>query len=374
MPDSGDAQEFVRQVFERVSQRQSRKPVSTNRTRRQAEELKALNSKHFGFLFDDEASSDPVKHENVDTECKQEMKLREWHLRKRDHNKQWESDEEKLRKRRKAATSSHEADADLEGELDEAQRERERLDDLKHRDAFAERMRDRDRERTTKLVENWSSKNSSVAAEAAQRRQLASDQEAREAASPSLRLYSRQEYLTKRETQQIDLLRKEIADEEALFRNLKVSQQEQRELERKKELLRLVEERLTATDKWDGHQMPEDYLTEEGKMDKKKKERALHRRYEDERVEEGEFVTDVDQWEAKQTLHSTFKSGALDKKEVARDYDYVFDESQATKFVLGSLLLPENGLSPADKLLQARIDAAKKRGKILASSSSNYLF
>ncbi|KAG1804008.1 hypothetical protein EV424DRAFT_325527 [Suillus variegatus] len=58
---------------------------------------------------------------------------------------------------------------------------------------------------------------------------------------------SRQEYLTKREVQQIELLRKEIADEEAYFHGMKVTKQEQEDLERKKEILRLVEERLKIT-------------------------------------------------------------------------------------------------------------------------------
>ncbi|EKM79351.1 hypothetical protein AGABI1DRAFT_113924, partial [Agaricus bisporus var. burnettii JB137-S8] len=157
----------------------------------------------------------------------------------------------------------------MEFEDEDEKKEKERLNDLKDRDAFAERMRERDKERTKKIVEDRSSKAGGAAAEAAQRRQLADDAEARTASMPSLRLHSRQEYLTKREIQQIELLKKEIADDEALFTGMKVSKKERRELERKKELLRLVEERLKINDKWDGYQLPEDYITEQGKIDKK---------------------------------------------------------------------------------------------------------
>jgi pre-mRNA-splicing factor ATP-dependent RNA helicase DHX16 len=247
-------------------------------------------------------------------------------------------------------------------EDEETRRERERLEDLKDRDAFAERMRDRDREKTKKMVEDRSSKGGGAAAEAAHRRQLADDSEARSEALPSLRQHSRQEYLTKRESQQIELLRQEIADEENLFSGMKVSKKEKRALERKKELLRLVEERLRINDKYEGYQLPEDYLTEQGKIDKKKKENALYQRYEEAKPKDDQFVTDVDQWEASQTKNSTFKTGALDKPELVDDYDYVFDESQTIQFIMDAQPSDVTPMSAADKLLQAQIEAAEKRG------------
>ncbi|KAJ7288503.1 hypothetical protein C8J57DRAFT_518295 [Mycena rebaudengoi] len=251
---------------------------------------------------------------------------------------------------------------DLEDE--DVRRERERLEDLKDRDAFAERVRDRDRERTKKVVEDRSSKDKGAAAEAAQRRLLADDAEARGIAMPSLRQHSRQEYLTKREIQQIELLRKEIADDEALFSGMKISKRERRDLEHKKELLKLVEERLKINDKWDGYQLPEDYITEQGKIDKKKKENALYRRYEEAKPKDDQFVTDVDQWEASQTHHSTFKSGAMDKEEVHDDYEYVFDESQTIKFVMDTAMVGPK-LTPAEKLLQDQLVAAEKRARTI---------
>ncbi|KAI0320167.1 P-loop containing nucleoside triphosphate hydrolase protein [Amylostereum chailletii] len=142
-------------------------------------------------------------------------------------------------------------------------------------------MKKRDQDRTKKIVEDRSSKSSGAAAEAAERRKLADDTTARTLAMPSLREHSRQEYLTKRELQQVELLRKEIADDEALFRGMRISKREQRELDRKKEVLKLVEERLKIDDKWDGYMLPEDYITEQGKIDKKRKENVLYQRYED---------------------------------------------------------------------------------------------
>lgn len=60
----------------------------------------------------------------------------------------------------------------------------------------------------------------------------------------------------------------------------------------------------------------------------------------------------------------------MDKQEVADDYEYVFDESQTIKFVMETSLEGIGTMSAADKLLQAQIDEAEKRGT--PSSYSRY--
>ena len=87
--------------------------------------------------------------------------------------------------------------------------------DLKEREEFADRVRQKDKHETKKMVEDRSSKTFG-AQEAAERRRLADDTAGRVAAMLSLRERSRQTYLSKRELQQIALLRREIADDEAL--------------------------------------------------------------------------------------------------------------------------------------------------------------
>jgi pre-mRNA-splicing factor ATP-dependent RNA helicase DHX16 len=134
----------------------------------------------------------------------------------------------------------------------------------------------------------------------------------------------------------------------------------------------LVEARLKINDKYEGYQLPEDYITEQGKIDKKKKENALYKRYEDAKPKDDQFVTDVDQWEASQTHHSTFKMGAMDKKEIVDEYDYVFDETQTIQFVMESSL-PGVKMTPAEKLLQAQIDEAEKRGSLIRFDVSQVL-
>ncbi|TFK49633.1 pre-mRNA splicing factor [Heliocybe sulcata] len=246
-------------------------------------------------------------------------------------------------------------------EDEQTRTEREKLEDQKERDAFAQRVRERDRQKTRRVIEHRSSKLGD-AAEAARRRQLADDADSSEGAMHSLREHSRQEYLSKRELQRLELLRQEIADDEALFRGMKVSTRERNELDRKKELLRIVEERLNIDNKYEGYRLPEDYITEQGKIDKKKKENVLYKRYEEAKSKYDQFVTDVDQWEAKQTTHSAFKVGAMDKPELVEEYDYVFDESQTIKFVM-DVTLHGTPMSERDRLLQAQIEEAEKRAK-----------
>lgn len=367
LPDTHDAHLFVNELFSRVPRKQGHSSTSDHARKQAEKDTKALLSKKFGFLLDEEGDRDVMplgadKRKGKERERDRPVQQ----IRKRESDtKAWEDEEAEPRKRWKGdkdAGSTPPREEDMEVHIpedEETRRERERLEDLRDRDAFAERVRDRDREKTKKLVEDRSSKG--AAAEAAQRRQLASDADARDAALPSLRLHSRQEYLTKREIQQIELLRREITDDEALFAGMKISKKEKRALERKRELLKLVEERLNISDKWEGYQLPEDYLTEQGKIDKKKKENALYKRYEDAKPKDEQFVNDVDQWEAYQTQHSTFKTGAMDKKEIIDDYEYVFDDTQTIQFVLESSL-PGNSMSAADRLLQAQIDEAEKRG------------
>ncbi|KAF5382708.1 hypothetical protein D9615_002811 [Tricholomella constricta] len=378
LPDTPAAHQFISELFQKTPRKH--KHSSSGSSRRQTEkDAKALHSQKFGFLLDDDASDDVVllKKEKR-KEDKGKGKEKDRHLRKREYDeKEWESDEEEQsRKRRRAAVGpgeeSRQDDQDMESyESEETRRERERLEDLKDRDAFAERMKTRDLERTKKIVEDRSSKNSGAAADAAQRRQLADDAEARGVALPSLRQHSRQEYLTKREIQQIELLRKEIADDEALFSGMKISKREKRDLERKKELLKLVEERLKINEKWEGYMLPEDYITEQGKIDKKKKENALYQRYEEAKPKDDQFVTDIDQWEASQTQHSTFRTGAMDKEEIHDDYEYVFDESQTIQFVMDARPSDINPMSAAEKLLQSQIEAAEKRAQTIEETRKN---
>ncbi|TCD65099.1 hypothetical protein EIP91_003073 [Steccherinum ochraceum] len=374
LPDTPRAHQFIQEVYARAPRKGKHKKGDS--ARKAEQDAKALRAQKFNFLLEDDDVGTPsgvTELKSSKAKGKEKEKHRDRHTRKRESDaREWESDEEEQARKRMRPDDDDDRrymddrDEDMEPLEDEDERrEKERLRDLEERDAFAERVKERDKERTKKVVEDRSSKASGEAAEAARRRQLADDADARGRAMPNLREHSRQEYLSKREIQRIELLRKEIADDEALFHGMKISKRERRELDRKKELLRIVEERLRIDDKWEGYQLPEDYITEQGKIDKKKKENVLYKRYEDAKPKDDQFTTDVDQWEAAQTKHSTFKTGALDKPDLVMEYDYVFDESQTIKFVMDRTLAGEGMMSAKDKLLQQQIDDAEKRAQTI---------
>lgn len=255
-------------------------------------------------------------------------------------------------------------------ETEEERVERERLQDMKERDELAERLKDKDKERTKKMVEDRSSNKNS---EARKRRNLADDKSARMDALPDLRDRSRQQYLKMRETQQLELLRQQIEDEEFLFRDQKVTQRERDQLEYNKKVYELAKARLKIDTKEDGYAMPEgksfsflcvsflltrcfivplDYITEKGKIDRKKKESALYKRYE----ADNDFTSEQDQWEALQ-IH---KSAAKAQQQEEDEYDFVFDEDQKIDFVMAAKL---NEPDAEDAELLERIDAAERKAK-----------
>ena len=85
-------------------------------------------------------------------------------------------------------------------------------------------------------------------------RMLANDPEARKQALPELRKKARQDCLRKRETKQLVLLRKQIAeeaDEERSSANL--TKKEKAEFAKHREILRLAEEQQQIDDHEDGY-------------------------------------------------------------------------------------------------------------------------
>jgi pre-mRNA-splicing factor ATP-dependent RNA helicase DHX16 len=374
-------------VFSRAPRKHKHKSDASAARKQAEQDAKALRTQHYGLLLEEEQPIVAVSREKGKSQDKVKDRSgrdkRDRHTRKRETDGgDWESDEEgQVSKRQRRDETPQDDNDDFVEESPEEEERRKaeaRLRDLEERDAFAERVRQKDKDRSKKIVEDHTSKRSAgAAAEAAQRRQLADDTAARVAAMPSLREHSRQEYLTKREIQQIELLRKEIEDDEILFHGMRISKRERRDLEYKKEVLRLAEARMKIDDKYDGYQLPEDYITEQGKIDKKKKEGVLYQRYEEarEQAKEGQFVTDIDQWEASQTKHSTFKTGAMDKPELVESWDYVFDESQTIKFLMDSesALKGEGMLSAKDKLLDQQIREAEQRGELFEFADLLYI-
>lgn len=157
-----------------------------------------------------------------------------------------------------------------------------------------------------------------------------------------LRLRSRQEYLAKREAEQLALLRKQVADEvEEERNNPDLSRAELQEFARNRETLRLAEERLAIDDHLEGYLVPD--------ADYSNKAEVLNKRHKEER-----YITEHEEWENEQTTRA--------KAQIARpvredDYEYVFDDSQGINFISDAT----TRLDPEKQMLQRMLDAAEKK-------------
>jgi pre-mRNA-splicing factor ATP-dependent RNA helicase DHX16 len=242
---------------------------------------------------------------------------------------------------------------------EEAKAERDRLRDIKERDEFAKRLTEKEDSKSKKKVVEDRTRRAGDSS----RRALADDADARGAAMPDLRLRSRQEYLKKREMERIALLRRQVAEEAIELReNPDLSRREKEEFARNREVLRIAEERLRIDDHRDGYMMPEDYITEKGKIDRKKKEEALYKRYVD-RDEQGHerFVTEQEEWEREQTAKAKAQISRAEFVDEG-DYEYVFDDAQKINFIMDSKLEGDRKpLTKEQRMLQQQIDAAEKK-------------
>ncbi|KAI0875680.1 P-loop containing nucleoside triphosphate hydrolase protein [Hypoxylon argillaceum] len=225
--------------------------------------------------------------------------------------------------------------------------------DRAEREAFSRRLKERD-QGNSKKTEGRAGK---------ERQRLADEIAANRAAMPDLRERSRQDYLKKRETERLALLRKQVAEETAELRSgVRLSEKEKAEFAKNREILRLAEERLRIDDHRDGYYMPEDYITEKGKIDKKRKEEALYKRYV-ERDEYGQekFVTEHDEWEREQTLKAKAQINRAEREDEG-DYAPVLDPEQYIQWNLGSTLAGEGKqLTQEQRFLEAQIEAAEKK-------------
>ena len=314
LPESGKSQHFADELYKKTSRAgdaangvgaaAKEKKIREERLK-QEQRKKALGSQKFSLMLEEDndyKSSQPIASTSKSSLSKNDKSpIKSTSSRKRvaATENDWGQDEDTngmsgKRKRSTSLSQSTDNDSPVEETPEKyaARKERERARDLRERDEFDKRMKTKDKDKG----KNGFVEDRTMSAEQRARKALQEDAEKAAAAMPNLRDYSRQEYLKKREQQRIDLLRLEIQDYERDTRGQRLTKAELRDLDSKKEILRLTEERLRIDDGFDGYTMPEDYLTEKGKLDAKKKKEVLYKRYEDNKRERDreQFVTDLE--------------------------------------------------------------------------------
>ncbi|KAM7304929.1 pre-mRNA-splicing factor ATP-dependent RNA helicase DHX16 [Ixodes scapularis] len=261
---------FVGQLYDQVPHQEQREKPARAHERAIREALEQNAKYELLPDSDDEASTaSAVK--------KKSTKKR--HLRKKDTTDDASDDESQRAKPDDKKTKAEPSwDSDPEDE---------RLKDLKERDEFAARLRDKDKEKTRNIVERSDKK---AFEEAAKRLKL--EAEDRKKILPKLRVESRRKYLEKRKEDKLIELEGDIQDEQFLFSDVKLSERERKELEYKQKVLTLAKEHEKARELQNvqRYRMPEekkgkDDIEEYVEVDAKEQvPQAEQRKWEEERL------------------------------------------------------------------------------------------
>ncbi|ESO01536.1 hypothetical protein HELRODRAFT_174494 [Helobdella robusta] len=186
----------------------------------------------------------------------------------------------------------------------------ESVKDMKERDEFTERLKNRDKEKTRQVI----SKSEKKAKEEAEKR-LKLETENRKVIIPDLRKISRREYLKKRHADKIEDLEMEIRDEEYFFGGIEMTKKEKLEVDYKKNILKLVKDHKKASEveKVGRYYMPDGTEDIKGKYVEDPNEKGLN--FEHKR------------WEEEHLNAALISFGAKDAKDkYKKNYDYILDD------------------------------------------------
>ncbi|CAK6447202.1 unnamed protein product [Pipistrellus nathusii] len=317
----GPARDFALRLWSKVP-----REAAVEKPARAAErEARALLEKNRSYqLLEDSEDSGAEGVGGAGAGLPKKRKRRK-HLRKKRQEEEEEGEEEDSEKGKKAGGSRQQPEKP-ESEDEWERTERERLQDLEERDAFAERVRQRDKDRTRNVLERSDKK----AYEEAQKR-LKMAEEDRKAMVPELRKKSRREYLAKREREKLEDLEAELADEEFLFGDVELSQHERRELKYKRRVRDLAreyraageQEKLEATNRY---HMPEETRGQPS--------RAV------DLVEEESGAPGEEQrrWEEARLGAAALRFGARDAASQEPKYQLVLEEEETIEFVRATQL------------------------------------
>jgi len=184
---------------------------------------------------------------------------------------------------------------DDEGDAQQTQMDR----DIAERDAMIQRMRERDEKKTQKQIEEKEKKNAAPIIDMSDRNTV-----------DLLREASRQDYLQKREKQQLEILEASIQDEEMMFSGQNLTKSEKKKLEINKRILNLATQKRSAKDAHEEqtYVIPggDNYIV--GQSIEQKREKALTARYHQD-TDGGAPKSEQQLWEEEQAKKSREYAG-----------------------------------------------------------------
>ncbi|UXI21407.1 hypothetical protein NH340_JMT07350 [Sarcoptes scabiei] len=207
-----------------------------------------------------------------------------------------------------SSKSKRSYDSAIVSDSDNDEEQQERIKDLKARDEFAKRLREKDQEKTR----NIAIRNDKKSLEEATKR-LRLETEDREQVLSQLRKESRRQYLVKRKEDQLTLLEASIADEEYLFGKERLTNRERKRHEYNKKILELARQHDAVSElaKIHRYHIPSEEQTEE---------------YIEEGDEKG-AISEQKKWEEERLDSARLKFGARDAKQKSKtkEYDLIVD-------------------------------------------------
>lgn len=191
--------------------------------------------------------------------------------------------------------------------------ERRRKEDIKARDAFADRLKSRDEGKQRSLAFKSESKSKEEAAKRLKIESSITSGDSKRDLIQRLRIESRRKYLGKRKEDQLELLEGDIRDEERLFSDVKLSKKERSELEFKKKVLTIAKE----------HEKTKDIIESKRYHIPKEDSKPENETYIE--VDESEHVPNSEQkkWEEERLNVAKLSFGAKNKGSQSKDYDLI---------------------------------------------------
>lgn len=302
---------FASELWSKMPQKVQKVNMNREKERLALEQQKKNQSYELLEDFmDDSAAVEEIKP--TKKRERKEEKSRKKNIRKREEtssSSSSDSEPEKKRSNRQSPSSS----SDTEDE------EKERLKDLEERDAFAKRLRDKDKDRT----KNKADKGSKKAFEEAKKRLELAEKD-RRSMIPDLRKSSRRDYLKRRGVDKLQELEEDIADDEYLFSKDELTERERKDIKYKKTVLSLAKEHRKAGDK-----------LKEGRYYMPDEDEKPLEKYVEPTAEEQRPGFEQRQWEEEHVNKGVMKFGAKDakKKHKEKEYDFVVDELDEIEFV-----------------------------------------
>ncbi|EFH55805.1 hypothetical protein ARALYDRAFT_345267 [Arabidopsis lyrata subsp. lyrata] len=217
-----------------------------------------------------------------------------------------------------------------EGEDDGTESEEERLRDQREREELEQHLRERDTARTRKLTEPKMSKKE-------QEEFVRRDSAVEKGDIVSLRKFSRQEYVKKREQKKLEELKDDLEDEQYLFGDEKLTETEIREFRYKKKIYEVIKRSTQEEDNVGEYRMPDAY-DQRGSVDQEKRFAVSVQRDMGSAEKMNPFA-EQEAWEDHQIENATLKFGAKNK-EVSDNYEFVFEDQ--IDFIKASVLAGEN--------------------------------